>query len=119
MQFEALAPHFWAAMLRTLRKLTRLAVTALVLAVGLGAVATPPTTTALRPAVVTSRVAELRVDRSPVSERAGHAPTEPVSGAPMGRTGRGELRPRPTTAVPVALADPGRDAAGRRGPPRV
>ena len=118
MLLVAFAPRLWAATLRTLRELTRLAMTALVLAVGLGGGAAASATTALQPTVVTSRVAELRVDQGPAAERASQAPGEPATGAPTEREERREAGPRPATPTTAAPTDPGRDAVGRRGPPR-
>ncbi|PWU62468.1 hypothetical protein DLE60_00145, partial [Micromonospora globispora] len=111
MQLVAFAPPIWPATLRTLRKLTRLAVTALVLVVGAGGVAAAPdTTTALRPTVVTSRVAEPRPDAGVGTERVADVATEPAPGAPVERADRRDSASRPQIAVAVALADPGRDA---------
>ena len=109
-------PARWAV-LRSLRELTRLAVTVLVLAVGLGgalAATAPPAQAQLRPSAVSSRVDTLRPEATPVTEGAN----EPTS-------------PRPTSGVRTAaaatavIADPQRTPAGepgrgtpfRRGPP--
>ncbi|MBM0277284.1 hypothetical protein [Micromonospora tarensis] len=77
-------PARWAV-LRSLRELTRLAVTALVLAVGLGAALAatpPPAPTQLRPSAVSSRVPTVRPDTGPGIQRADQpavaAPTDPV-----------------------------------------
>ncbi|WKU03896.1 hypothetical protein [Micromonospora sp. HUAS LYJ1] len=113
----ASTPPVWVS---RLRDLTRLAVTALVLAAGLGgflAVTGGPAAAATRPSVVTSRVATLPADARPADDRADTRPDD------------GSLRPQPPTptdgaaARPVAPAagatpDPARDATGRRGPPR-
>ncbi|MEU7620526.1 hypothetical protein AB0B27_31165 [Micromonospora rifamycinica] len=110
-----------------LRDLTRLAVTALVLAVGLGglfAVATDgPAAAAARPPVVTSRVAALTTDTRlgddrlaaarPGSGRPAHGSTRPLSAESAA-----EPAVRPAARVDVATPDPARDATGRRGPPR-
>ncbi|WFF02614.1 hypothetical protein [Micromonospora sp. WMMD964] len=108
-------PARWAV-LRSLRELTRLAVTALVLAVGLGGalVATPPPTpTQLRPSAVSSRVATVRPDAAPATERAGQPVAPPtdevdIAAAPVAVT----AGPHHTPAI-----DPGRGTAARRGPP--
>lgn len=118
MLLVAFARPLWAAALRALRQLTRLAVTALVLIVGSGGVATaPPTTAALQPTVVTSRVAEVRVDRATVAELAADDPAERAIVLPVEQEARPAAAFRPATAV--ALADPGRGALGRRGPPNA
>ncbi|MFG1838863.1 hypothetical protein ACLQ29_09265 [Micromonospora sp. DT228] len=109
-------PARWAV-LRSLRELTRLAITALVLAVGLGgalAASPPPASTQLRPSAVSSRVASVRPDATPVTERAA----EPAAARPAGTTDTATL------AGPIAegpgrapAVDPGRGAVARRGPP--
>ncbi|WP_431928189.1 hypothetical protein [Micromonospora wenchangensis] len=117
----ASTPPVWVS---RLRDLTRLAVTALVLAVGLGGflAVTGGPAAAARPAVVTSRVATLPADAGPADDRAATRPDD-------GRPDDGPLRPQPPTSAddaaarPVAPAagatpDPARDATGRRGPPR-
>ncbi|MEV4773743.1 hypothetical protein [Micromonospora humida] len=115
-------PPVWVS---RLRDLTRLAVTALVLAAGLGgflAVTGGPVAVTARPSVVTSRVATLPADARPTGDRADARPGDE-------RPDDGSLRPQPPTpavenaARPVAPAagatpDPVRDATGRRGPPR-
>ncbi|SCE82685.1 hypothetical protein GA0070607_2040 [Micromonospora coriariae] len=104
-------------MLRSLRELTRLAVTALVLAVGLGgtlAATPPPAPTPLRPSVVSSRVETLRPDAVPVAQRADQpAASRPVSTVDI------VAAAGPVTAGPEhAPADqPGRGIPPRRGPP--
>ena len=119
-QLVAFAPPIWAATLRTLRELTRLAVTALVLVVGAGGVAAAPdTTTALRPTVVTSRVAELRPDAGVRTECVADVPTERAADAAFERADRRDPASRPPIAVAAALADPSRGAIGRRGSPRA
>ena len=118
MQLVAFSPPIWAATLRTLRELTRLAVTALVLVVGAGGVAAAPVaTTALRPTVVTSRVAELHPTAGVGTERVVDAPTEPATDAAVARADRRDPASVPPIAVAATLGDPGRDAVGRRGPP--
>ncbi|MET7708773.1 hypothetical protein [Micromonospora sp. NPDC005413] len=104
-------------MLRSLRELTRLAVTALVLAVGLGgalAATPPPAPTQLRPSAVSSRVATVRPDAAPATERAAQpAAARPVdtvdTAAPAGPVAAGQEH---TPAI-----DPGRGTPARRGPP--
>ncbi|MFC4148761.1 hypothetical protein ACFO0M_21100 [Micromonospora mangrovi] len=133
MLLEAFAPTLWAATLRTLRELTRLAVAALVLVVGSGGVAAASTVDALRPVAVL----EFRSVGSPVAAGQGRpAGTGSVTAvadaasavdratdsagvpAPGTRADRHEAV-RPTTRTVVAPADPGRDAVARRGPPLV
>ncbi|MEO3772870.1 hypothetical protein [Micromonospora sp. B9E7] len=104
------------AVLRSLRELTRLAVTALVLAVGLGgalAATPPPTPTQLRPSAVSSRVATVRPDADPATERAGQPAAPPadavdIAAAPV-------LVPAGPRYAPAI--DPGRGTPARRGPP--
>ncbi|MFC5927224.1 hypothetical protein [Micromonospora vulcania] len=110
-------PARWAV-LRSLRELTRLAVTVLVLAVGLGgALATTPpdAPTQVRPSAVSSRVDIL-------------GPAAAAEQASTQRTGQpAELRPVSTVAAatgPVIVgpqqapaADPTRGTPYRRGPP--
>ncbi|KOX05533.1 hypothetical protein ACWD6L_07860 [Micromonospora profundi] len=106
--------------LRSLRELTRLAFTALVLAVGLGgalAATPPPSPTQPRPIAVSSRVDTLRPEAASAAQTADSAsppnPSEAADGAVT------------TTATgPVAAGlehspaiEPGRGAPARRGPP--
>ncbi|SCG64274.1 hypothetical protein [Micromonospora coxensis] len=103
--------------LRALRDLTRLAVTALVLAVGVGAVAAGPAAVApVAPGVAISRTAELpaAASRPSTDEQVADAPARPL---PARRATVPADAPTAST-VPVATADPVRDATGRRGPPR-
>ncbi|GGO04521.1 hypothetical protein GCM10011576_06160 [Micromonospora parathelypteridis] len=104
-------------MLRSLRDLTRLAVTALVLAVGLGgalAATAPPAPTQLRPSAVSSRVATVSPDAAPATERAG----QPVAARPAGTVdaaaATGPIAEGPGHAPAI---DPGRGVPARRGPP--
>lgn len=108
-------PARWAV-LRSLRELTRLAVTALVLAVGLGGAlaATPPSAQAqLRPSAVSSRVDAVSPEAAPATERTSQpAPILPVSddvAAPAGPVRAG--------AEHASAVEPGRGAPPRRGPP--
>ncbi|WP_328533032.1 hypothetical protein OG836_23090 [Micromonospora zamorensis] len=108
-------PAPWAV-LRSLREMTRLAITALVLAVGLGgalAATSPPAPTSARPSAVSSRVATVRPDAVPAAERAG----QPA--APPARAVDTIAAPGPVTAVPghAPAIDPGRGTPARRGPP--
>ncbi|MFJ6198736.1 hypothetical protein [Micromonospora sp. NPDC092111] len=101
-----------------LRDLTRLAVTALVLAVGIGglfAASGGPAAAASagRPNVVASRVAELPAGTRPEAEQAVEAPARPV---PARRAAVPAARP--ATPAGPATTDPARDGTGRRGPPR-
>ncbi|WP_112700381.1 hypothetical protein [Micromonospora noduli] len=100
-------------MLRSLRELTRLAVTALVLAVGLGAALAatpPPAPTQLRPSAVSSRVASVRPDAAPAAQPAEAPPAGTLDTA----TATGPVVTRP---VHVPAIDPGRGSPARRGPP--
>ncbi|WP_229402633.1 hypothetical protein [Micromonospora okii] len=113
----------WQATLRRFRELGRLALTALVLAVGLGGVSAVTTTPAsaadlARPAVVTSRVDALRPGSGPA--------VEPHS-APAARPTPDDARhPAPAPAAAGAAAvpvdhpavDPIGGTVVRRGPPR-
>ncbi|RGC68272.1 hypothetical protein C5N14_14355 [Micromonospora sp. MW-13] len=115
------------AALRRIRDLGRLALTALVLAVGLGGAsaltaAAPASAAELaRPAVVTSRVAELRPGPGPAAESRARPAAPHVRPAP------GNARPSATAPVSTATAtgrvdrpavDPAGGAVVRRGPPR-
>ncbi|WP_446218076.1 hypothetical protein [Micromonospora sp. IBHARD004] len=144
MLLVAFAPPLWAATLRTVRRLTRMAVTALVLVVGLGGTAAPAPAEAARPTAEPGQVATFQVPTAPVtaSVTAGSATTgwsagsavewvaaptgasavERVTGTPSERPA-GAVSARPARCAPApspspAFADPGRDAVGRRGPPR-
>lgn len=138
----AFAPPLWAATLRTLRKRTRLAVTALVLVVGLGGTAASAAPAeAFRPTAEPGQVAAFPLPPATfaapatsgqsagaggwVAAPSGAATAERATGTPGGRpTGAGVERPAGSSALPAAsaagpaLVDPGRDAVGRRGPPR-
>ncbi|PWR11444.1 hypothetical protein DKT68_05745 [Micromonospora acroterricola] len=103
-------------MLRSLRELTRLAVTALVLAVGLGgalAATPPPASAQLRPSAVSSRVDTLRPDALPAAEWASQ-PAESRPATTVAVTA-------PVTVVPehAPADDPGRGIPLRRGPPAL
>ncbi|MGC5661064.1 hypothetical protein ACN261_11795 [Micromonospora sp. WMMD723] len=115
-------PPVWVS---RLRDLTRLAVTALVLAAGLGgflAVTGGPAAVAARPSVVTSRVATLPADARPTDDRADARPGDerPADGSlrPQSPTPAAEAATRPVAPAAGATPDPVRDATGRRGPPR-
>ncbi|RKN41131.1 hypothetical protein [Micromonospora endolithica] len=113
----------WGITLRSLRDLTRLAVTAVALAIGLGgttvAVAAPPPAAAVHlgatgpVAALGSTVARVEPARADQPARTTPPPAAPVH----------DLRP----AAPVTVAtsahtpadEPGRDALTRRGPPRA
>ncbi|MGC4853598.1 hypothetical protein ACLQ24_09405 [Micromonospora sp. DT4] len=108
-------PARWAV-LRSLRELTRLAVTALVLAVGLGgalAATPPPADAQLRPSAVSSRVDAVRPEAIPATVRTNQpAPTRPTGGhltAPAG--------PVLAQAKHAPAVEPGRRTPPRRGPP--
>ncbi|WP_405114206.1 hypothetical protein OG559_08935 [Micromonospora sp. NBC_01405] len=115
----------WRATLRRIRELGRLALTALVLAFGLGGVsaltAAAPAAELARPAVVTSRVAELRPGSGPAAElrtelAAPHA--RPAPDSPR----RPATAPAATATRVVPVDRPAVDPSGgtvvRRGPPR-
>ncbi|WP_147457320.1 hypothetical protein [Micromonospora sp. CV4] len=109
-------PARWAV-LRSLRELTRLAVTALVLAVGLGgalAATPPPAPTQLRPSVVSSRVETLRPDAVPAVQRA----SRPAASRPASAVDTAAATGPVTEGTEHAPADePGRGIPPRRGPP--
>ena len=119
----ASTPPVWVS---RLRDLTRLAVTALVLTVGLGglfAAAGGPAAAAARPPVVTSRVATLPADTRPGDDgladtRAGHERLADEHARSLPAGSAHEPTVRPAARVDVATPDPARDATGRRGPPR-
>ncbi|MET7876011.1 hypothetical protein [Micromonospora profundi] len=108
--------------LRSLRELTRLAFTALVLAVGLGgalAATPPPSPTQPRPSVVSSRVDTLRPEAA--SESAAQAVDSAGRPNPSGAA-EGVVTATATGPVTAGLEhapaiEPGRGAPARRGPP--
>lgn len=103
--------------LATLRDLTRLALTALVLAVGVGGLfaptAAPATAAPPRPAVTVARMAEPPATTRPTDEQRTDSPARPVP-ARRDVVTEGPL----AVAVPATTTDPVREATGRRGPPR-
>ncbi|MFG3703476.1 hypothetical protein ACGF7U_01890 [Micromonospora sp. NPDC047670] len=109
---------FWSVTLRSLRELTRLAVAALVLAVGLGGVtaAPAPATPTLGPVVASTPVAasapvdRLLPHREPAAERVADAAAPPT-------VRRAETPVAPTARPDVPARDPGRGVPTRRGPP--
>ncbi|MEV4823775.1 hypothetical protein [Micromonospora sp. NPDC049274] len=109
-------PARWAV-LRSLRELTRLAVTALVLAVGLGGAlaATPPSAQAqLRPSAVSSRVDAVRPEAVAATERTSQPAAPRPSSEAVVATPTGPVLAGAEHAPAVA---PGRGAPPRRGPP--
>ncbi|NBE82872.1 hypothetical protein [Micromonospora rubida] len=114
----------WQAKLRRIRELGRLALTALVLTFGLGGVsaltaAAPAFAAELaRPAVVTSRVAELRTGPGPAVELR----TEPAARPAPDDARRSATAPAATATATVPVNRPAVDPTGgtvvRRGPPR-
>ncbi|MEU5904027.1 hypothetical protein [Micromonospora sp. NPDC047527] len=107
-------PTRWVT-LRSLRELTRLAFTALVLAVGLsGALAATPPPAPTQPSAVSSRVDTLRPEAAPTADHASRPiPSRPADGIVTA-----------TAAGPVTAAlrhapsvEPGRGTPPRRGPP--
>ncbi|MET8229753.1 hypothetical protein ABZS77_03620 [Micromonospora sp. NPDC005298] len=108
-------PARWAV-LRSLRELTRLAVTALVLAVGLGgalAATSPPAPTQPRPSAVSSRVDTLRPTAA-AAEQAGRPVVSPPSGTVDDLTAAAPVTVRPAHRPAV---EPGPGVPSRRGPP--
>ncbi|MEH0845191.1 hypothetical protein V6U81_22645 [Micromonospora sp. CPCC 205711] len=111
----------WVATLRVMRDLVRLAMTALVLAVGLGAAVAGPSGPAaagsapVRPSVVASRVADLPATTPSADVRVDDSSAGPLPARPAATS----VHPAPpATTVRTPAADPVRGAAGRRGPPR-
>ncbi|SCG62572.1 hypothetical protein [Micromonospora halophytica] len=108
----------WTATLRALRDLTRLAVTVLVLAVGVGAFAAGPAVAAPGgPGVAFSRAAELPPTASRQSIHEQVADASAARPLPTRRDIVPADESTPST-VPAATTDPVREATGRRGPPR-
>ncbi|WP_433536766.1 hypothetical protein ACQPZK_02680 [Micromonospora sp. CA-249363] len=108
-------PARWAV-LRSLRELTRLAVTALVLAVGLGGAlaATPPPAEAhLRPTAVSSRVDTVRPEAAPTVERT----SRPVPAPPADRDAVAPAGPILVVAEQAPAGVPVHGTPPRRGPP--
>ncbi|MFF5176544.1 hypothetical protein ACFY2Q_00755 [Micromonospora sp. NPDC000316] len=107
-------PARWI-MLRSLRELTRLAFTALVLAVGLGgALAATPPPAPTQPSAVSSRVDTLRPDAAPAADQASRpTPSRPADGFVTATT-TGPVTAALGHAPAVEL---GRGAPPRRGPP--
>ncbi|MGW4497951.1 hypothetical protein ACWENR_04930 [Micromonospora sp. NPDC004336] len=112
---------FWSVTLRSLRELTRLAVAALVLAVGLGGVTAAPAPAAptLGPVAASTRVAAstpvAAVDR-PLPRREPAA-ERPVDAAASPAVRRAETPVASATRLDVPARDPGRGVPTRRGPP--
>ncbi|WP_326564486.1 hypothetical protein [Micromonospora peucetia] len=111
---------FWSVTLRSLRELTRLAVAALVLAVGLGGAAAAPSAAAgpaavtAGPVATTARVAQPLPGREPMAEQASDAAAPPrirLADTSVG-TSAG-----PTDRPDGPAHDPGRGVPARRGPP--
>ncbi|MGC4768591.1 hypothetical protein ACLQ25_06335 [Micromonospora sp. DT44] len=107
-------PARWAV-LRSLRELTRLAVTALVLAVGLGGAlaTTPPAEAQLRPAAVSSRVDTVRPDAAPTTERT----SRPAPATPADAVAAAPASPVLVSREHAPAGVPGRGTPTRRGPP--
>ncbi|SCF38644.1 hypothetical protein GA0074695_6415 [Micromonospora viridifaciens] len=108
----AFAPPLWAATLRTLRELTRVAVTALVLVVGLNGLAAAPAGGTLRSAEAIRPVTDSQATLAPVDG--------PLLTAPGAATMPILLRASAATSAPVAevrLAGPdGQSTAGQPRP---
>ncbi|MEU5945251.1 hypothetical protein ABZ793_06775 [Micromonospora sp. NPDC047465] len=122
MPFVAPADPFWSVTLRSLRELTRLAVAALVLAVGLGGVTAAPAppapalgpAAAGAPAAVGVPVEQPLPGRAPAAERVVDAATPPAV--------RRAVVPAETSVEAIVrrdvpARDPGRGVPARRGPP--
>jgi len=108
-------PARWAV-LRSLRELTRLAVTALVLAVGLGgalAATPPPAEAQLRPSAVSSRVDAVRPAAAPTTERT----SQPVPARPVDGDAAAPAGPVLVDVEHARAGAPGRGTPPRRGPP--
>ncbi|MFE9692583.1 hypothetical protein [Micromonospora sp. NPDC005806] len=71
MQSVALTPPLWAATLRSLRRFTRMAATALVLAVGLNGLAVPAPGESLRPAATVRPPAGVEIAQGAIDALAG------------------------------------------------
>ncbi|PZF91744.1 hypothetical protein [Micromonospora deserti] len=118
MPYGASTHPLWSVTLRSLRRLTRLAVTALALAIGLNGATTAPTpptsATAVQAAAVSSRFDALRP---------GHpADAERPADAAAARPARPQPDPGPATVPTAGRLDPpgGESGSGpttRRGPP--
>ncbi|MGN9811005.1 hypothetical protein ACTMSW_16790 [Micromonospora sp. BQ11] len=119
----------WGITLRSLRDLTRLAVTAVALAVGLGgttaAVAAPPPAPVVHvaPAVHVAPVPSVAVARvEPIGAAPAGYVTAPLAARPPAPASD-DLRPvatvRVATGPDAPAGEPGRDALTRRGPPRA
>ncbi|MEV4197761.1 hypothetical protein [Micromonospora globbae] len=114
----AFARPAWRATLRSLRELTRLAVAALALTVGLNAATPASAPTPAAPAsTVSSRALVGSPDSAPTADRLAdtdvsiHPPTDEHS----------SVAPAADVVLPAAVAtpaaEPGRRTPGRRGPP--
>lgn len=117
---------FWSVTLRSLRELTRLAVAALVLAVGLGGASAAPAPFAAGPAAVTAPVPAAVTAAGPAVASARLTPPlsrpEQADGFAAPPALRRDGTPADTAAVAVArpdgpARDPGRGVPARRGPP--
>ncbi|MFG2053880.1 hypothetical protein ACGFI9_07580 [Micromonospora sp. NPDC048930] len=122
MQSVAFAPPVWAATLRSLRRLTRMAATALVLVVGLNGLTAPVTADPLGPVSTIRPPAHLQVSAAAPAGRsvAGSVDARPgrgatsvawAAGAGASTADSAHRLPRatstaPTTGVPARQADP-------------
>ncbi|MEU8259229.1 hypothetical protein AB0C02_01200 [Micromonospora sp. NPDC048999] len=121
----AFTPPLWAATLRRLRELARVAVAALVLVVGLNGLAAAPATaeaTVFSASAATgASAAEARLAAPDVDTATGplrRSFTSPAPDVPSRHVDH-DVAPPPTGAVVVPTADPGRESIARRGPPRA
>jgi hypothetical protein len=80
-QSVAFAPPVWATTLRAVRRLTRMAATALVLVVGLNGLTGPVSADPLRPVSAVSPLADLQVSPGPVDAPAARSLAGPVEAA--------------------------------------
>ncbi|MEH0970362.1 hypothetical protein V6U77_04390 [Micromonospora sp. CPCC 205546] len=115
---------FWSVTLRSLRELTRLAVAALVLAVGLGgASAAPAPASSVTGSAAVTTAGPIAANTRPTLSLPRREPVvEQVSGATAAPSTLRHETSTDTTAVPLAhqdglARDPGRGVPARRGPP--
>ncbi|WP_130331135.1 hypothetical protein [Micromonospora kangleipakensis] len=111
MLLVAFAPPLWAATLRTLRGLTRPAVTALVLVVGLGGpAAAPASAEAVRPTAEPGRIAAFQVPPAPITDSA--AAGSATAGRSAGSTVEWVAAPSGASAVERVTGTPSERPAG-------
>jgi hypothetical protein len=108
----------WSVGLRALRDLTRLAVTLLVLTLGLGATAAL-TGTPAAPALTSPPAATGPALVTPVSEQHTEAPGSVQQAGTTPPTTPGAVLPPPPVALPALVTEPVPGIPARRGPPRA